>query len=101
MLPPLTPWVTGHQTLLEDFLGCGKITSEPFWTSQKQSAGQLKTGQTGSTLTCPSPTGASESDQGGRGQFFRFSLEGPALGKCQMFAGYMKYLVLLPRENCI
>lgn len=38
---------------------------------------------------------------GGRGQFFRFSLEGPALGKCQMFAGYMKHLVLLPRENCI
>lgn len=99
-----TPDTLGHRTPdpPEGLPGlCRVITSEPFWTAQKQSAGQLKRRQTGSTLTCPSPTGASESDQGGRGQLFRFSLEGPALGKCQMFAGYMKYLVLLPRENCI
>lgn len=65
-----TPDTLGHRTPdpPEGLPGlCRVITSEPFWTAQKQSAGRLKRRQTGSTLTCPSPTGASESDRGGGG----------------------------------
>lgn len=73
-------------------------TSGPHWDWLEKQPRQPREGKQ-EALAHPSPTSLKVIGVGGRGQFLSPGLQGLALGRCQMFAGYVRQL-LLQQGNC-